>query len=791
MSGFSITPDKLEDIPIDKELGDKSLTKLFEGKAEYDGNTELETGAGKLTFSFDAEASARIDVFNSPDDKDGDGVLGPEPKEPKDWEVKMPPQVTFDPARAWLRYRFNAGVKGSVGLKFPVGPLGLDAKIEGQKGIIFGDYHPHAPGENAVAAVLAEVPRIRLALNPDDAFELGPDEALSYQVYGALTASVSLSWSDAFTFALDALSEVLGSGEVIKLKLAPSFSLAFNVGVRDDFRLVFTKGKAGGVRVAVLKAHTRELGVKAGLEVGVEFANPDKVEEALNAIWQEVTGESITRINNLLNKLKDAATFEDLSPTYRALANLLIDRFGLREVADTPARLLEQWNNLQKKVTDRFKEVAQAKAKLAFTYEYLRVSTEETLLLAQLDAATFRRHHKELLACELSGVLAWAQKNQDAVERYLRQTSLVRTRSWGFNLGIEPWGFKLVGKDTIKQTRVVQETIDRQHQRMAYDGMRSYEGNWNGEVTKWTVDFKAEMKNFSRGASPTTCEFFYGLSLRWDWGEKSLSETELKEYLDAAALWRVISPGGVGAALAKLSDRVGKKADVSLEVTIDHNALRFLLPLAANPPESVVWDGKEATGDRKIDAFGVKALARAMPYNELYTGRRDIKHRETLYTPLWVSYFNSDTRPIGDFASEAARHIERNGSDVPDFRELAFQERQGQNFTGTFASVIALQQGGAGTASIHRNWNRFVVGLKNMAELVRMQNCRPHEQIEQAFNDASQFFKQSLYVRALGVFLMDCAERHNMVGDPAIKRSLTFTFDKDEAVSLGEVRERS
>jgi hypothetical protein len=69
-----------------------------------------------------------------------------------------------------------------------------------------------------------------------------------------------------------------------------------------------------------------------------------------------------------------------------------------------------------------------------------------------------------------------------------------------------------------------------------------------------------------------------------------------------------------------------------------------------------------------------------------------------------------------------------------------------------------------------------------------MESCLPYENVEQSFNDMAQFFGQSLYVRALGVFLMDCAERNNMVGDPAIKRSLTLTFGEDEAVSLGEVR---
>src|SRR5215204_5018809 len=111
MSGFSITPDKPEDIPFDKQLGDKSLTQLFEGRAGYDGEKELDTGAGKLTFSFDAEGNALIHVFNSADDKDEDGVIGTPPTQADEWQLRMPPQITFDASQAWLRYRFKAGVK--------------------------------------------------------------------------------------------------------------------------------------------------------------------------------------------------------------------------------------------------------------------------------------------------------------------------------------------------------------------------------------------------------------------------------------------------------------------------------------------------------------------------------------------------------------------------------------------------------------------------------------------------------------------------------------------------------
>jgi hypothetical protein len=318
--------------------------------------------------------------------------------------------------------------------------------------------------------------------------------------------------------------------------------------------------------------------------------------------------------------------------------------------------------------------------------------------------------------------------------------------------------------------------------------MRSYEGDWNGDTVKWTVDFKAEMKKFSAGTSPTTCEFFYGLSLKWDWGERSLSENELRTYLDTAAIWRVISPGAVNDAVARVADRLGKKADVSLEVTIDHNALRFLLPLAANPPEKVTVGGQELGGDRKIDYYGAKALAAAMAYNDMFAGRRHVQYRELLYTPLWLYYFGTDSLGVRDYELAAYNEIERNGTSVPDYRGLADREKNSGNSRDTFAEMIRTYSTGAGTPGLHRNWNRFVRGLKEMADIVKLQNCRPFDQIEEAFGDMAKFFGQSLYVRALGAFLMDCAGRNNMVGDPAIKRSLTLTFGKDEAVSLGEVR---
>lgn len=780
MSGFSFTKDPSPNVP-DLPVGDKDVgPEVIKGAVSYEGDPQL---AG-IKFSFSGEANARIEAFNSLDDKDAEGIIGKPSEDASGFDLTLPPQITLTEESAWLKYRFEAQGKVSAAAEFSLG----EAKVDGNKGVVFADYHLHDRDENARLAVVTDIPQLRFAAVADDAFRLGENEALSYQVYGELTASITLNWSDVFTASLNSLSSLLKSGQVLALKISPSASVEFHVGLKDDFRLVFTKGGGARVRVAVLKSKSREIGLKASLGVSVKFADPNAAQEVLTKLVEAVAGKPMSAIDGLLAK----ASLEDLSDKERAIVDALVERLSLGEAVQTLDDLRKEWESLKKKVAENIERAAKTKVELGFAYEYLRVSTDDTLLLAELDRDTFKQFHSQLMICELRGLTGWLKDNPAAVEKYLRQKTLKRTHAWGFTLGVSEWNLDIAGKDTIERTRIVQENIEGA-QRIAYAGLRGYESKWVGDETSWAVDFKAEMKDFAKNKIPTACEFQYGLDFKWTWSEKKLKQKELLAFLDSALIWRIVSADNISEILKTVEANLNQKVEVSLGFTVEDKTLRALLPLIA--ARNVKQTGQSLTENDRLAAV---ALAKSMPYMDMYEGRRQPAYREMLYAPLWRFYFENDSLAARDYLSPASKTVEDIARDkhIPDGQGLALRERgmsgaatpAYQDFY-TFAGQI-FYNGRVGDAypGIHRNWLQFAGGLTALDAALNPNSCAPYKTVEDVFGRLAKFWSQSLFVRAAGVYLLDLAadntDETNTKLIKQINRSLTLTFKNGDVLTF-------
>ncbi len=795
MSGFKFTPPSLDGLPR-KPLSDKTLAELVTSQVGYDGNPSL----GKITFAFDASARGLIRVCNSADDEaqdKGDEVLGLPPKEEKD--DALSPALTFSEESAWLKYRFEGAVKGSVGAKFPAQTGSVEPKIDASKGVVFAYYRRHRPADDAALAVADDAKQLLDAIRADDAVGLPEGDALLYRVYGELSASLTLKWSDVFTSGLSSLSALLRAGQVIALKVEAGAEVSFHVGVKDDYRLVFTKGGRVGdaaetVRVSVFKAKSREFGAGAKAGVSVAFADEKAVDDALANVYKQLAGPLVGDVDALMAEVKKAASLEALPEQFRGPAKLLMSRLGLDPLTDGLDKLGEKWEEVKGEVPKRIKEVAKAKAELGFTYEYLRVKTDQTLLRADLDPETFRRFHPDLMVCDLEGVTDWLREHPEALKKYLRQKSVKVVKLWGFGFGLSPWGVKVGGTDKLEKTKVVQENIERK-QRVAYDGTRTYQSQWVKDTAVFAVDFKADMKNFSAGAAPLTCEFDYGLGLSWEWAEKTLGRDEYVEYLDIAQLWRAVPSARVEEALKAVEGKFGQRAKVKLELTADHDALVRLLPLLVNPPAPPFNppDGYATfDADRKLETWGAESLAAAMPYLKDFDGRSNPVARQHLYAPLWRRYFREDTRPFGDWNTIARLDLPRIAQElnlglkkVDEFANSV--EAVPAQRLATFAGMIELQHGPAdSSAGVHHNWQRFAGGLKTLEAVARPGNCLPEELIERSFDGMAHFFDRPLYLRALGFFVSEVARLNGILR--LLKRSFTVTYgegDDEEAITIG------
>jgi hypothetical protein len=792
MSGFSfaVTPPAIPDKPL--KDAPPELVKEDAANARYEGEMEV----SGIKFSLNAEAVGRLEALNDKDDKDAEGVFGEPRKDDGDFTVTLDPLLRADGERAWLKYRFKAGGKVTVGAEWSV----LGVEFNAEKGFIFADYHAHPITASARDAVLSDLTRLRLATRADDALALEEGDALTFQTYGRLSAGVTLSWSDVFTSALGSIAPLVPSGTTLSVKVSASASVEFKASVTDNFRVVFTKA-GEGVRVSVLKSKTNEVGFKASLGVKAEFANPKDAEKYLGELFETVAGGPVGKINDLFAKFSGATLIEQLPESARPLATALAERIGGAGPLATVGALKEKWEAVKKKVEENIKKAAKTKVEAGFAYEYLRISAEDTLLDVDLPADVFREFHAGIVARHLTPVTDWARENPEALRKYLRQKGVKRAQAWGFTLGLSPWGIEIGGKDKIERTLVVQENIDG-FQRVAYNGVRSYEAKWMFGDYKWAADFKAQTPGFSTDKLPTTCDFEYGLSFNWGWDDKSLNADELRDLIDHAVIWRAVSAGDAGDVFQKISARAGQTAEASLELTIDDAALRALVRAAAAGFDQ----SPTRPGLTRNDVLGTYALGTAMPVWEPYAARRRANDRRTLYAPLWEIYFRDgdNKRSPQDYAKTAGKRLpEIAAENQIDLQGLV--GREGKQVPNpdlqTFAGQIVMNGDIDHMDSVHRNWGKFLKGLQRLDAATRPGGCVPYttKTVSDAFELLKGFWSQALFLRAAGVYLLGLASVTRFPDDPklpeelrnqllvrGIKRTLKVKFPGDGEEDKGE-----
>lgn len=134
-----------------KKLGDAPLHLLKDAGVEGDYTYTTRT-APKVKFGIEADAQADIYAFNGADDVDADGILGDRNDE-QDGPTAFPPQVDLNTSGAWLKYRFDANVKGTA-----AGSLKqLGFKFDAEKQLVVADYRKHSADEVVYQAIGAKV----------------------------------------------------------------------------------------------------------------------------------------------------------------------------------------------------------------------------------------------------------------------------------------------------------------------------------------------------------------------------------------------------------------------------------------------------------------------------------------------------------------------------------------------------------------------------------------------------------------------------------------------------------
>jgi hypothetical protein len=712
----------------------------------------ISLGLEGLAFIVDTGTSVSVEAFNSPGDVDAEGVVGDPPAEPQASRLSPPLVLGQD---AWLKYAVRTRAKAQAGASMPF----LSAGASGEVSVLVADYHLHALTEKVRDALNQDNENLRLPLIAEHVLKLQPKEALTFQARMNLQASVSLRWADVFTTQLNALSRLLPAGTLLGIQSNVGASVAGSVSVSDDFALTFSREKAGAVVVSIQKGVVRDAKVAASIGVSVGLAETESV---MGAALDALVGlPGFAQFEKLVDKL--AAS--ELSEKERGVLRKVLDRLGLTEYAADASAIEQAWENLKGKARDALAAMASEKISAGFQYEYRRMAEHQTLMRLELADAQLKKLHSSLLLGRLSYVLS--QVDPSALRSYFHQETHTQRQAWGFSLGFAKWQL-LRGHTQKKLQRVVQYgSPDHVHgpRRIAYLGVRSYEGGLFQAKGGWSVDFKCDMGQFK--PQPTLQDFDFGLYLQVHRTGK-LSEDALRQAIDEAIAWHVLDDADeeqvfeqIRAVAAK-----GDKLEVRLEVKLGDALVRQLVPLTAlGQPE----------------AFA-KALARAMPWDSS-AARSSPEFRQGVYAPLWMAYLQEKAKDWTPqrAAQRAAAWLKQDRIAKGVGGQIAYWEGQGTAQPNTFADVLdknsRLADLGSQYGGTYIRWQRMVAGMAQLRDA--LQQGRDPSILEAVFEELEEFWSVSFHLKAFGALLLEQA-RSTVQGLQAAERTLTVSTPAGE-----------
>ena len=741
-----LKPEDAKVLLSTKPLGDPAV-----GPALVDAVVAADQSFAGKAITVSLGGTLSIHAFNSEDDEDEDGVLGePAVEGPRGG---LAPQLRLTPDDAFVKYRCAATVKATAA-GTALSRLGFD--FEGSAELVLADYQRHPRTADTRTVVLQGLTTLRSSLRLGDVLdELRPNEAVSQQFVGRLSAGVEVSWSDVFSGPIGPVARLAGMAAPLLIHVNAGATASARVSFTDDFILIVSRESDDRWRVGVRKARTRDAALALDLGVDVQL-DQKQVEAVVGAVIDAVLGERLAKVEALV---ASGGALERLPDAQQKLARALLERFGL-STTPTLEALRDRVAAIKAGIAQAVAEVAQAKLRMGFAYEYRRVRQDTTIAQCVLTRAGLTAHHPELVRGKLGPTLADAAAgvNGASLERYLNERTLRTERSWGFSLSLGKW--QAGSRDTKTITRVERTSAAglRQH---SFIGVRAY--TETGEPKpKWSVDFAADMPAFSRSPSgPLMSEFQYGLSFAWFEDTKKLKEEMLDAWLDLAVLWGACPESELPRHREALGDGLKQKCSVVAQLTL--------------PPEAFAIVRARLAGAEPKELGA--SLGAAMPWMD-QAGRQSVALRRRLYGPLWASYLaDSDHvhRRGRDFSQMARQHLVSQG-----FEPLGSLERLYQITLTRSADVQTF----AGAIDLHpstiQNCHDFFNGVRLLQENVLSAAPAGHVMVR-VFEQMEELFRQRLHVRALGAYLLDVARATGVLRHTGRSLALTVGGEKGEA----------
>lgn len=525
-------------------------------------------------FTLGGDTRIEIAIFNSPADVDPDQILEPAAE------------------RAWLKHTLAAGINTSAGGQAG----GVELGLEGELSASLLQYRSHRPDEPIVQALVADLGSYRLPFRLQDVRDLGDGEILAFTVHGRLALHAKLTWADALSAALSSLDERLGVAGVSAIEVDLGASLAVNLTLEDDYRLIFRRGASGTTRVELRKTKGRSVAGALNLGVAARVADPAALQGALAAYATGRLGLPWSRVEELIARIDSALTLEALPEGDRELAEKIGTRLGLSDLREDWQQLKTRLDGLPDALAQRLERVLTARVTAELTLEYGRVSTEEAVLACELDAAALARHHRELVRGNLTKVLdrLAARESGYRLIEYLKTTTVTKRFSFGISIGIGRWAAG--GRDEVVSKWERQSVIGDVRERKSFTGRQIYQGVWGARSFQYAFGLAGAMERFSAARTATADELDYSLSFGWNWKEPRV-EGVLDNALDLANVWKILSQRENDSNRTEILTRAQGPVLIEVEIKLPDAGVRSLL----------------AVSDRDFEDAWIESMAAALP----------------------------------------------------------------------------------------------------------------------------------------------------------------------------------
>jgi hypothetical protein len=554
---------------------------------ELEGSHTFDLGSpSQLLLGIGGSLAYRVQAFNTPDDEDPDAV------------------IVVKAGEGWLKHEVEAGLKGNL-----AGDAGsLSLKLDGTVTARLIDYRQFPDSAEVGPAILEGITGARFATSLENVLALSEGEALVYQVRGGLTFSASVSYGHALGATVSALDGVLGVAGASAFKVEIGASIGLTLGVSDDFRLVFRRGGGDRVAVDLKKAAARRVGVDAKLGVEVSLTNPSQLSGLIKSYLVGRLGAPLDKLTDLLNQVETATTLPDLG-ALQPLAEQLADRLGITDLQSRFAEFKDRLAGLEGRLATALETALTKGLKVALTFSYTRVESNETILRFEGSPAALAALHRPLLLGRLAPVTEAMDTGNlgISVQEFMQTTEVSSTRSLGFSLAVGDWGLGS-SFEVEKRWRTQRNRVDGTV-RASFDGRRSYFETWLKKKENYAFELSGAMEDFAPEAKGRY--FRYVLTLGWMWEDKA-DQQLLETILDLASLWRI--------ALLDLEalDGLSGKVRAELNLRLTDEGVRKL----AEIPEA------------RFQQAWVQAMAEALPpipIGKQFAFRRTLSDRLRIY----------------------------------------------------------------------------------------------------------------------------------------------------------------